>query len=240
LPHQTISSIEHSIHRIQSLKPDRIAFYSYAHVPWKSKGQRRYTEADLPNAEEKWEMYHMGKVLLEQQGFHSIGMDHFALREDPLFTAASEEKLHRNFMGYTTTNAKLLIGLGASSISDSWDAFAQNEKEIEVYERKINEGLLPLVNGHLLNKEDLLVRKNILQLMCNNSTVLDGAILSPSYFKHCREALVKMQEDGLVDLETNNITVTDKGKLFVRNICACIDAHLWREAPAQAAFSKAI
>jgi oxygen-independent coproporphyrinogen-3 oxidase len=240
LPHQTISSIEHSIQRIKSLMPDRIAFYSYAHVPWKSKGQRRYTEADLPNAEEKWEMYHKGKSLLEQEGFYSIGMDHFALKEDPLFTAAAEGMLHRNFMGFTTTNAKLLIGLGASSISDSWDAFAQNEKEIEAYEQKINEGVLPLVNGHLLNKEDLVVRKNILQLMCNNQTSLDPTMLSPAYFKHCGEALAGMQEDGLVNVVENHIAVTDKGKLFVRNICACIDAQLWREAPAYAAFSKAI
>jgi oxygen-independent coproporphyrinogen-3 oxidase len=209
-------------------------------VPWKSKGQRRYTEADLPNAEEKWEMYHKGKSLLEQEGFYSIGMDHFALKEDPLFTAAAEGMLHRNFMGFTTTNAKLLIGLGASSISDSWDAFAQNEKEIEAYEQKINDDVLPLVNGHLLNGEDLVVRKNILQLMCNNQTSLDQTILSPAYLKHCVEALAGMQEDGLVDVVENNITVTDKGKLFVRNICACIDAHLWRGAPAYVSFSKAI
>ncbi len=240
LPHQTISSIEHSIACIQKMMPHRIAFYSYAHVPWKSKGQRRYTEADLPNAAKKWEMYHRGKTLLEEAGFYSIGMDHFALEEDPLFTAAANGKLHRNFMGYTTTNEKLLIGLGASSISDSWDAFAQNEKEIEAYEKKINAGMLPLVNGHLLNGEDLVIRKNILELMCNNHTVLDESILSHGYIDHCLQGLAQIQEDGLAKITGTAITVTPKGKLFVRNICACIDAHLWRNAPASAAFSKAI
>jgi oxygen-independent coproporphyrinogen-3 oxidase len=240
LPHQTIASIEHSVNRIQSMMPDRIAFYSYAHVPWKSKGQRRYTEADLPDAGQKWEMYHRGKTLLEQAGFHSIGMDHFALEDDPLFTAAAEGKLHRNFMGFTTTNAKLLLGLGASSISDSWDAFAQNEKEIEVYEQKINAGKLPLVNGHLLNEEDLVVRKNILQLMCNNHTILEPEKLSSGYINHSMEGLAKLEEDGLAKIKGNEVTVTDKGKLFVRNICACVDAHLWRNAPASIAFSKAI
>lgn len=240
LPHQTIDSIKHSIDRIETMMPDRIAFYSYAHVPWKSKGQRRYTEADLPNAEQKWEMYHRGKTLLEASGFHSIGMDHFALKDDPLFTAAAEGKLHRNFMGYTTTTAKLLIGLGASSISDSWDAFAQNEKEIEAYEQKINAGILPLVNGHLLNEEDLLIRKNILQLMCHNMTELELSKLNPGYLDHCKHALARMQEDGLAEVNNNKVTVTGKGKLFVRNICACLDAHLWRNATVSTAFSKAI
>jgi oxygen-independent coproporphyrinogen-3 oxidase len=240
LPHQTISSIEHSIDRIKSMMPDRIAFYSYAHVPWKSKGQRRYTEEDLPNASQKWEMYHKGKTLLEQSGFHSIGMDHFALPDDPLFTAAAVGKLHRNFMGYTTTNAKLLLGLGASSISDSWDAFAQNEKEIEVYEQKINAGILPLVNGHLLTAEDLVVRKNILDLMCHNQTELEPEKLSRGLIHHCLEGLEKLQADGLAAVEETHVMVTDKGKLFVRNICACLDAHLWQSAPASVAFSKAI
>jgi oxygen-independent coproporphyrinogen-3 oxidase len=96
-------------------------------------------------------------------------------------------------MGFTTTNAKLLLGLGASSISDSWDAFAQNEKEIEVYEQKITAGKLPLVNGHLLNEEDLVVRKNILDLMCNNHTVVEQEKLSSGYINHCMEGLAKLE-----------------------------------------------
>lgn len=240
LPHQTLESIEYSIDRIQTLMPHRIAFYSYAHVPWKSKGQRRYTEADLPNAAMKWQMYHHGKTLLEAAGFYSIGMDHFALKNDPLFDAAAKGNLHRNFMGFTTTNAKLIIGLGASSISDSWGAFAQNEKEIEAYEQKVNACILPLVNGHLLNEEDMIIRKNILQIMCNDHTSLDVQLLSPEYIFHCKEELQKLKEDDLVIIDDNNIIVTDKGKLFVRNIAACLDAYLWRNKELSGSFSKAI
>ena len=240
LPHQTLESIEHSIDRIQSMMPHRIAFYSYAHVPWKSKGQRRYTEADLPKAALKWQMYHHGKTLLEAAGFFSIGMDHFALKDDPLFDAAARGLLHRNFMGFTTTNAKLIIGLGASSISDSWNAFAQNEKEIEAYEQKVNAGLLPLVNGHLLNEEDIIIRKNILQVMCNDHTELDAMKLSPGYILHSLEELQELQKDGLLIVKDNNITVTNKGKLFVRNIAAGLDAYLWRNKELSASFSKAI
>lgn len=240
LPHQTQSSIEYSIDRIKSLVPDRIAFYSYAHVPWKSKVQRRYTEADLPNAEQKWEMYHRGKWLLEECGFHAIGMDHFALKDDPLFAAAKNGKLHRNFMGYTTTDNKLLLGLGASSISDTWNAFAQNEKEIELYEQKVNDGIFPVVNGHLLNAEDLLIRQHILDLMCHGRTVLNTPALHAAYINRCLQSLATLQDDRLVEVENDRITVTANGKLFVRNICACLDAHLLQNETPVAAFSRAI
>ncbi len=172
LPHQTIKSVEHTISLIKTLMPGRIAFYSYAHVPWKSKAQRRYTESDLPASSVKWEIYKRGRFLLEQAGFKSIGMDHFALPEDQLFKAAEQGKLHRNFMGYTTTTSKLIIGLGASSISATKNAFAQNEKVVEEYEAKINSGSLPLVNGHLLNEEDLTIQNYIHELMCLNKTTL--------------------------------------------------------------------
>ena len=183
LPKQTVQSVQHTIAHIQTLMPDRIAFYSYAHVPWKSKVQRRYTEIDLPKAAEKWEMYNTGRMLLEQSGFSAIGMDHFALPNDKMFAAAREGKLHRNFMGYTTTQSKLLIGLGVSSISDSWNGFIQNEKEVEVYEEKINNGEFPLMTGHLLTDEDILLRQNILDLMCRNETLLQENLLEKYFIK---------------------------------------------------------
>ena len=181
LPHQTIESVEHTISLIKILMPDRIAFYSYAHVPWKSKAQRRYTEIDLPYASSKWEIYNRGRSLLEEAGFISIGMDHFALPDDKLFIATKNGNLHRNFMGYTTTESKLIIGLGASSISASRNAFAQNEKVVEAYEDKINSGILPLVNGHLLNEEDLVIQNNIHELMCLNKTMLNAQSLDKDF-----------------------------------------------------------
>ena len=240
LPHQTIERIEHTISLIKGFMPDRIAFYSYAHVPWKSKVQRRYTENDLPDANAKWEMYHKGRELLEAAGFKSIGMDHFALLDDKLFLAAKSGNLHRNFMGYTTTKSKLIIGLGVSSISDAWNAFDQNEKEVEAYEEKVNRGELPLVFGHLLNEEDVVIRKKILELMCENKTVLENPVLDPQFIKEAFEKLRNLEADGLVVLTGNTIEVTEKGMSFIRNISAAIDAQLWRKQISTNTFSKAI
>ncbi len=240
LPHQTVESVEFSIQKIKSLMPDRIAFYSYAHVPWKSKGQRRYTEADLPAAAQKWEMYHRGKQLLEEAGFVSIGMDHFALKDDKLFTAAATGNLHRNFMGYTTTKSKLIIGLGASSISDSWNAFSQNEKVVEDYVEKITRGILPVIHGHLLTEEDVTIRKKILELMCERKTSLDNEFLGPEFLARVYLQLAVPEEDGLVIVNGKNIQVTEKGDSFIRNISAAIDVKLWRSDRESNTFSKAI
>lgn len=240
LPFQTVESVELSMERIQSLMPDRIAFYSYAHVPWKSKVQRRYADEDLPGAEEKWKMYHRGKTLLEAAGFVSIGMDHFALAEDKMMLAAKEGNLHRNFMGYTTTNSKLLIGLGASSISDSWNAFVQNEKTVEDYQKRVMNRELPLMNGHLLNPEDEMIRSLILDLMCKGYCDLPENKEDMDYWNHVFSRLKKIREDGLVILEGNRISVPAKGNLFIRNICACLDARLMRSENRNNTFSKAI
>ena len=240
LPHQTVKSVEHTIALIKKLMPDRIAFYSYAHVPWKSKAQRRYTENDLPPASVKWEIYNRGRMLLEQAGFESIGMDHFALQNDPLFIAAEKGKLHRNFMGYTTTQSKLIIGLGASSISATKDAFAQNEKVIEDYEAKINSGNFPLVNGHLLDEEDLLIQNYIHELMCLNKTTLHKELHDVDFLTNILSKLSSLEADGLVEIDGDVINVTAKGRLFIRNICAAVDAYLFKKEMTVQTFSKAI
>jgi oxygen-independent coproporphyrinogen-3 oxidase len=240
LPHQTVENVEGTIEQIKKLMPDRIAFYSYAHVPWKSKGQRRYTEADLPNADTKWKMYNRGRELLTQHGFLAIGMDHFALCNDQLWKAASEGHLHRNFMGYTTTQNKLLIGLGASSISDSWGAFIQNEKEVEAYEDKIEAGELPIITGHLLTEEDLMLRKNILDLMCKGKTLLAPENYSESFYESIIDNLIELKNDGLLKLEGDTIVVTKLGSTFIRNICSTLDVRMWKKSNFGNVFSKAI
>lgn len=240
LPKQTVAHVEYTMGQIKKLMPDRIAFYSYAHVPWKSKGQRRYTEADLPAAASKWEMYHRGRELLIGEGFAAIGMDHFALPNDKLWQSASAGTMHRNFMGYTTTRNKLIIGLGASSISDSWNAFVQNEKDVEVYENKVEKGELPIITGHLLNEEDLMLRKNILELMCSNKTTLNKQSIDQQFIHSIAESMKLMENDGLVNLNEETITVTNKGTTFIRNICSALDARLWRKGNSNNIFSKAI
>jgi oxygen-independent coproporphyrinogen III oxidase len=240
LPRQTLASVEHTIGHIRTLRPDRIAFYSYAHVPWKSKVQRRYTDDDLPKAADKWAMYHRGRAMLLESGFSAIGMDHFALPGDGLFRAAEKGLMHRNFMGYTTTQSKLLIGLGVSSISDSWGGFAQNEKVVEAYQEKINQGLWPVINGHLLNEEDLLLRQRILDLMCRNETLVDWEGMESGLAESARQKLEYFAADGLVEVEGALVRVTEKGALFIRNISSSLDARLWRERATGNLFSKAI
>ncbi len=240
LPKQTVASVEYTVDRIKELKPDRIAFYSYAHVPWKSKGQRRYTEADLPQASDKWLMYHRGRKMLMDQGFVAIGMDHFALHDDKLYRAAIEGTMHRNFMGYTTTNNKLIIALGASSISDSWNAFVQNEKVVEDYEDKIEKDEWPIVTGHYLNAEDLILRKHILDLMCKGKAILDTETLDKDFLTSAMEKFKQLEGDDLLIVQDYVITVTAKGQMFIRNICASLDARMWRRSCEEKVFSKAI
>lgn len=239
LPHQKISSILQTMDAIASLLPDRIAYYSYAHVPWKSKGQRRYTEVDLPAAEVKHEMYQTGKQHLEELGFTAIGMDHFARNNDGLLSAWKAGKMHRNFMGYTTTETTLLIGLGASSISDSWGGFAQNEKEVEPYLERISKGEFPICNGHILTEEDEAIRTAILDLMCRGQAVIPAEI--PIEMEEIMlEKIHQLEADELLTLNGSTVQMTAAGNLFVRIAAAAMDARLWRKSPAANTFSKAI
>jgi oxygen-independent coproporphyrinogen III oxidase len=240
LPKQTLEGIEKTIQKVKELMPDRIAFYSYAHVPWKSKGQRRYTDDDVPKAGEKIAMYSLGNKMLTEMGFESIGMDHFALPTDKLLKAYHEGTLHRNFMGYTTTNHKLVIGLGASSISDTWTAFAQNEKSVEEYQARVYAGEFPLVNGHLLTGHDLKIRKYILDLMCKGVTRIDTADFDKATLDRMYKRLGSFDADGLICVCGYEIKVLPKGRLFIRNISAVFDAYLKNTTSQKPMFSKAI
>lgn len=240
LPLQTMDTIIDTIEKVRTLMPDRIAFYSYAHVPWIKPGQRRFTEDDLPKGEEKRALYEKGRLLLEEAGYLEIGMDHFSLPSDSLFKAFSAKKLHRNFMGYTTTNTRLLIGLGVSSIGDSWTGFAQNVKVFEEYVVMVNEGLLPVVRGHVLSEEDLVIRKHILNLMCHFETSWENHAEQCEAFYTGLERLDEMVKDGLVVLHPFRLEVTELGRAFVRNICMAMDARLWRKQPESQIFSQTV
>jgi len=236
LPFQTMESQQNTLEKIISLKPDRIAYYSYAHVPWMKKAQRSFTESDLPVAEEKMNLYFLGKEKFLNAGYTDIGMDHFALPEDELCIAAKNKSLHRNFMGFTTTSTKLLIGLGVSAISDSWNAFVQNAKTIEEYTRKINNGTFSIHNSHLLSERDLIVRRKILELMCNHET----SIKDPQGDDFLSGRLTEFIKDGLIVIENNKIIVSVKGKQFIRNICMQLDERLIAGERNNEMFSKAI
>jgi len=240
LPFQTEESIRNTIKNTIALKPDRIAYYSYAHVPWiKGVGQRGFDDNDLPKDDEKRYLYELGKQLFFDNGYVEIGMDHFALKTDSLYTSMEAKKLHRNFMGYTAGKTELMIGLGMSSISDSWYGFAQNEKSVEEYTERVNEGIIPIFRGHLLSETDLIIRKHILNLMCNLETEWNEG-LSTEVKNDIIARLQEIIEDGLVEVTETKVTVKEEGRMFVRNICMAFDLRLLENKPDTRIFSMTI
>lgn len=240
LPLQTESSIRETFEKVALLRPDRIAFYSYAHVPWKSKGQRRYSDEDVPGPEQRFDMFRAGFNLLKEQGYESIGMDHFALPGDTLLTAYRSGDLHRNFMGYTTTNHPVLIGLGASSISDCGTAYVQNEKDTDLYIRKIEAGEHPFINGHLLTQRDRVVKATILDLMCRGNTSVNAAFYAEHQQYHLNTMLDTFEQDGLISRNGNYVQVNPGGRLLVRNIASSFDEYLMNDQQLFNRFSKAV
>lgn len=241
LPFQTKDHIKKTIEITKSFRPDRIAFYSYAHVPWiKGNGQRGFKHEDLPSGEDKRAQYELGKKMLLEAGYIEIGMDHFALPTDSLSIAVESSTLHRNFMGYTHSKTQVMIGLGASAISDSWYGFAQNEKGVEAYQDLVNRGIFPAFRGHILTENDLVIRKHILNLMCNMETSWEHM---EDYFEELPEVLIHLKEtekDGLLTFVQNGLKVTEKGRPFIRNICMAFDLRLLRNKPATQLFSMTI
>lgn len=241
LPFQTLEDIYDTIEKTKSLFPDRLAFYSYAHVPWiKGNGQRGFKDEDVPKDEAKREMYEEGKRKLDESGYLEIGMDHFAVPQDSMTIAFQEGNLHRNFMGYSASKTQLMVGLGVSAISDSWFGFGQNSKNFEDYYRMLEEDKIPVNKGHILTDEDLKVRKHILNIMCKFHTTWST---EETYFNEIPDILPQLKEfeqDGLLEFIIDGIQVTEKGKAFVRNICMAFDMRLQRKAPERQLFSLTI
>ncbi len=240
LPLQNLQSIEQTIEAVKRLRPDRIAFYAYAHVPWVKPGQRHFTEKDLPSGDEKRALYELGRRLLVAEGYREIGMDHFALESDALFQASLKKTLHRNFMGYSPRSVSPLIGLGVSSISDCSDAFAQNEKTLELYEERVAKGEIPIYRGHKLNAEDVILRRHILNLMTRFKTSWDTPEVYVPYLDSITERLEPLERDELVKLKGKTCEVTDDGRPFLRNICMAFDACLDRDNSTTQLFSRTI
>ena len=238
LPLQTPASVEATMDAVCRLRPDRIALYGYAHVPWIRPGQRRFTEADVPQGEEKRALYELGRVRLERQGYREIGLDHFALETDSLWQAQQSGALHRNFMGYTSAFAQPLIGLGVSSIGDAGDAFVQNEKDMQHYQQRVERGELPIHRGHVLDAEDQVLRRHILRLMTRLETRWDDPVDYTDYLDTARLRLAEPVADRLVELGVDGCRVTERGRAFLRNICMAFDARLSRRLPDKALFSR--
>ncbi|WP_159991338.1 oxygen-independent coproporphyrinogen III oxidase [Pelistega ratti] len=241
LPFQTWKSMESTIRRTIAQKPDRLAFYSYAHVPWiKGVGQRGFDEKDLPSGEEKRALYENGKALLQELGYIEIGMDHFSLPTDDLYQSMINKKIHRNFMGYTSSSTQLMVGLGMSAIGDSWYGFAQNEKELEAYYARLEANELPLFRGHILTEEDLIIRRHILNLMCLLETHWDKPEQQFTALPAVLDRLKEMQQDGLIEIKENALYITELGRVFARNICMAFDLRMLADKPQTRIFSMTV
>lgn len=226
LPLQKLSSVQGTLDKVAILCPDRIALYSYAHVPWIKPGQRKFTELDLPTGDEKRALYELGRDFLEKEGYCEIGMDHFSLPTEALWKASEAGTMHRNFMGYTPAHTHLSVGLGVSAIGDAWTGFLQNEKKVEDYLAAINEGHLPIFKGHVHTAEDLILRQHILNLMCRHTTSWESQELWHPFIATAVAALDGMIADGLVRLIDHGIVINEAGRPFVRNVCMVFDARL--------------
>ena len=241
LPFQKEEDMCYTIDCTNRLRPDRISFYSYAHVPWvKGTGQRGFDENDLPTPDQKRHLYEIGKQQLLDNGYIEIGMDHFALPSDEMYESFVRGTLHRNFMGYTASKTQLMIGLGISAISDSWYGFAQNVKTIKEYEEVLSQDRIPVYRGHILSEEDLILRRHILNLMCQFHTSWEMPQLQFAEAEEVKMRLSEMEKDGLIHLLPQGIEVTDVGKPFVRNICMAFDLRLQRNVPTTRIFSMTI
>lgn len=241
LPHQTKENVIYTINKTKELQPDRISFYSYAHVPWvKGVGQRGFNDNDLPKDDEKRQLYELGKELFAELGYEEIGMDHFALKTDNLYKATINKTLHRNFMGYTSSKTQLMVGLGMSSISDSLYGFAQNVKTVKEYQQLVSEGEIPVFRGHILSEEDTVIRKHILNMMCNFATSWETKETQIKNIEKHLILLKELEEDGLVSIKKTSLSIPEKARPFIRNICMAFDVHLLEKKPTTKLFSQTI
>jgi oxygen-independent coproporphyrinogen-3 oxidase len=231
LPLQTVETFDANLDQVLELRPDRVAVYSFAFVPW-IKGHQRKMETDLlPSPETKLNLYLRSLNRFLDAGYDPIGMDHFALPDDELAVAARAGVLHRNFMGYTVKPGADMLAVGVSGIGDVRGAFVQNCKKLATYYEKLDAGSLPVERGYALNEDDLIRRYVITQLMCNfhvsKSDVAElFGIEFDGYFADSIESLSETCEAGFVEISEDAIRVNETGRLFVRNICMAFDSYL--------------
>ncbi len=231
LPKQTIISMGQTLAKVIAANPDRISLYHYAHMPALFKSQRRIAEADLPSSEAKLDMLSLCIKRLTDAGYVYIGMDHFAKPNDDLAVAQRQGRLHRNFQGYSTHAEAEMVAVGVSAISAVGATYSQNEKTLEAYYERVEQGELPICRGTKLNVDDLLRRVIIQMLMCNfelsvKSIELAYPITFAAYFGRELEQLQQLAADGLLNIDAEWITVTPKGRLLIRNICMVFDRYL--------------
>ncbi len=244
LPYQTVDSFEKTLEDTLKLQPDRLAVFSYAHVPWIKPAQKILQERmELPSPETKLELLKLTIEKLTSEGYVYIGMDHFAKEDDELTVAQRTKTLQRNFQGYSTQEGVDIYAFGMSSISQSQDAYWQNLKELPDYCASVDEGKLPIQRGYILTEEDHLRRRTIMRLMCDleldyaNMSELLGLDFESTYAQEL-DSLKNMEEDGLIHKSATSLTVTELGRLLIRNIAMRFDGY--QNERKEGRFSKTI
>ena len=244
LPYSTFETFKKTLDLTLSLNPDRLAVFNYAHVPWLKKGMRKIDETTLPHPSEKLKILKYSIDFFESNGYKMIGMDHFAKPTDELFKALQNGELHRNFQGYTTKGGADLIGIGLTSIGEVEDAYMQNYKDLKSYEKALDEGNLPTFRGVILNEEDKIRKRVIMELMANFSFNIkrfekETNINFFEKFKNEIKELDEFIEEGLVNITNDRIDVTKTGRLLIRNIVLVFDEY-FKKMKNKKAFSKSV
>lgn len=243
LPRQTPESFAKTLDEIIALAPDRLAVFSYAHVPWIKPSQRVFKEEEMPSAEIKLKILKLTVEKLTSEGYVNIGMDHFARENDELAVAQRNKNLQRNFQGYSTRAGTDLYAFGMSSISQGDGIYWQNQKDLLTYCDALDHGDSPIAKGYILNDDDKIRRETIMRLMCDLGLEFDAmsknlGIDFPQYFNTELASLADLEADGLVELSQDRLSVTDLGRLLIRNIAMKFDAHLPKNSEKR--FSKTV
>jgi len=244
LPHQTVESFNHTLDTVLEMQPDRLAVFSYAHVPWIRPAQKILEQKILPSPETKLQLLkNVIERLTENNRYVYIGMDHFARPDDELTVAQRNKTLQRNFQGYSTRGQSDIYSFGMSAISQIPDAYWQNEKELPDYYAALDAEKVPLARGCFLTDEDKIRRETIMRVMCDLS--LDFAVMSKKlgvnfagHFSNELAALKSFEADGLIHFSPDGFEVTDAGRLFIRNLAMCFDNTL--APPAERKHSRTI
>lgn len=244
LPAQTPQTMSETIETVLRYRPSRIALYSYAHVPWMKSHQKLLERHTLPSPSEKLAIFGTAYELLVNNGYVHIGMDHFSLPNDSMVTALKEKTLHRNFMGYTTKRGLDLLGLGTSSISSVGKTYSQNMRDEALYRKSVNETHYAIERGYILSHEDTMRRELIIDLFCNfylNTKAFSKKwqIDFLEHFAPEMKELLVLQDDGLVELTSSTIEVTQMGRALIRNVCVVFDQYMEQD-PSKRAYSQAV
>ncbi len=243
LPFQSLESFKNTLDLGLKLNPDRFAVFNYAHVPWIKKSMRKFDESTLPSPKVKLEILKYTMEFLTSNGYKMIGMDHYAKPEDELFHALKSGTLHRNFQGYTTKGGADLIGIGLTSIGEGEDYYAQNFKDMDGYEKAIDEGKLPNFKGVMLSKEDKLRKAVIMDLMANFALDIKAieTKFNIDFWEHFKNELNELEElKDFVEISPQKIKVNETGTLLIRNIAMCFDEYMVKFKDVKNSFSKTV